>query len=877
MHDHAPNGYFAQDLIIFDDLIRGGSVAQGFVIRPPSLTDSSANVKRDMRERIVNWLRQLTEHQRAQCQWRVSSDYRAALEAYDRVTEGTTNPTVKAYRCARSRVLWKKLRERKLRLEECVLFVATKIHTAAPTGATKTGLVKYYESLITQQRTSYDQMLETLRLNMGGDVQVEPMADFDHFVFCWRWANPSRDEEPATNLREIFDPSKSIQELVWNSDISPVAKVAFYQDSHYHQVLTLKNVGAQGTKMGMVTNLTALPFLNYSISVNLTPINPEKEMDREERAMQRLINEQRTKYSAKRDSAITAKDAKIKALNEGETSYWISMIIRAWGQNEAQLGALTTALKNATTSMLGAQVYENSLPSSSLKLYYASFPGWCFSSYNARDIYLESGQVAEILPISASFTGDLMRAEALYEGLNNTLVGVSTFEKSDIPSPQMAVCIGTSGSGKSFQILDLFMQTAPYYQDGFTCIIDDGFSQKPYATAHNATTLYITPDTRLCINYLDTHGLPVSRQHMSAATSLACHMSGVPRDEFERSKRKAMLSQYIADLNYNTFQSWIRKHPEQRDSIQREACAGTLWHSQRMTPDDSLMDAYVALMSGIRNNDPEILEFIQAIPADDVLKFAKSPQTERLIVDYAFSKFTPGEYPTHGQLCQLMLATPREEHDQELVKEMSTMLSSWTRTEGHHGGLFDGTTNVSLTGSVVHFELSGISKDEVELKSAVGILLMSYIRQHIISLPKNVWKRVLYEELIKLLRTLPDASTLLEENYGQLRKYNGWALSAMQQFGGIAGTPVAKILMSNTKMFMLLRQNSRTDTNEIADEISVPLPKSMREAISRYPLTDSQPKDKRFGSFCYYNTSTHPLICGTVRNYQPTITESDSQ
>ncbi len=38
MFEHAPNGHFLQDMIIFGGLRRGGHVAKGFIFEPPDLT-----------------------------------------------------------------------------------------------------------------------------------------------------------------------------------------------------------------------------------------------------------------------------------------------------------------------------------------------------------------------------------------------------------------------------------------------------------------------------------------------------------------------------------------------------------------------------------------------------------------------------------------------------------------------------------------------------------------------------------------------------------------------------------------------------------------------------------------------------------------------
>jgi hypothetical protein len=41
MFEHAPNGRFLQDMIIFGGLRKGGHVAKGFIFEPPDLTGAA--------------------------------------------------------------------------------------------------------------------------------------------------------------------------------------------------------------------------------------------------------------------------------------------------------------------------------------------------------------------------------------------------------------------------------------------------------------------------------------------------------------------------------------------------------------------------------------------------------------------------------------------------------------------------------------------------------------------------------------------------------------------------------------------------------------------------------------------------------------------
>ena len=102
-------------------------------------------------------------------------------------------------------------------------------------------------------------------------------------------------------------------------------------------------------------------------------------------------------------------------------------------------------------------------------------PGWTHSSYRHRELYAEDNYLADLLPISATFTGALAQAEAIYDGSHRNLVGVSTQTGG---SPQHAVVLGMTGAGKSEAMHDLLLQTAAHFD--YTFIVEEGFSYKRF-------------------------------------------------------------------------------------------------------------------------------------------------------------------------------------------------------------------------------------------------------------------------------------------------------------------------------------------------------------------------------------------------------------
>jgi hypothetical protein len=127
-------------------------------------------------------------------------------------------------------------------------------------------------------------------------------------------------------------------------------------------------------------------------------------------------------------AAMQKKGQKISRLMSNEVlPYQAQFIIRCWDQDKAGLRAKLAALRSAITKLNGAKYYDPALPTSKRNYFYASLPGWCWDKYDDFSHYIEDANLANLLPVSATPTGDLAEAEAIYDGANGNLVGVKTF------------------------------------------------------------------------------------------------------------------------------------------------------------------------------------------------------------------------------------------------------------------------------------------------------------------------------------------------------------------------------------------------------------------------------------------------------------------
>src|ERR1019366_6566940 len=127
MNSTPPNGFFAEGLMIFGPLEKGGFASKGFVLQPPDLRGASIAHLNAYQDKVRALLAQLNEGMRAQFQWLGNSDYLADLTAFGRAAEKVAHPRIKRTLLRRWEFLWKKMHARELRREYLVLFLSVPI------------------------------------------------------------------------------------------------------------------------------------------------------------------------------------------------------------------------------------------------------------------------------------------------------------------------------------------------------------------------------------------------------------------------------------------------------------------------------------------------------------------------------------------------------------------------------------------------------------------------------------------------------------------------------------------------------------------------------------------------------------------------------
>jgi hypothetical protein len=66
MFESSPNGYFINDLLVFNSLNAGGYVAKGFFVESPDMTNAQPTELNQFQDQLSLLLASLTEQQRLQ-------------------------------------------------------------------------------------------------------------------------------------------------------------------------------------------------------------------------------------------------------------------------------------------------------------------------------------------------------------------------------------------------------------------------------------------------------------------------------------------------------------------------------------------------------------------------------------------------------------------------------------------------------------------------------------------------------------------------------------------------------------------------------------------------------------------------------------------
>ncbi len=205
--------------------------------------------------------------------------------AYKTVTDERCEPDSWAAitRNERFNRYWRAMQAGQLRREKLVLFLSKRIAVeSSRCGEPGQLLADHYRRILTQYHEAFDQhgrVIASLFEPHGGSG-LRSMSTEDLFRYYAIFFNPSylrRDNyDPIGQFtRRGNHPSK----LLASGRAGRAKAFGFFADGYYHNLVILKR-RPQRTRRGIFWALTSLPFLDYSITVNLYPQNIRREINR---------------------------------------------------------------------------------------------------------------------------------------------------------------------------------------------------------------------------------------------------------------------------------------------------------------------------------------------------------------------------------------------------------------------------------------------------------------------------------------------------------------------------------------------------------------------------------------------------------------------
>jgi type IV secretion system protein TrbE len=863
-----PNGFFMNDLLWFGDgASKRTAISRGFIVEPGEISAFSVTQLNDLHERLRILLGILGEEFALQIQWSIDSDYRHELEAYQRETlklrrqdpiHGQFGVLIRAERYERYKAA---MEEGRLRRERLTLFFTRVIDTKVPVAGDK-AVAEYFEALSRKESQALCEFAMGALSRLFSDCRITPMRDRDHFLMYYRFLNTNL-QSTAIDPTDLLDPGYSIQRNCLHGEgiaESADAGVSFKLDCYHHAIFAVRQ-WPRRTFPGIVAALTGMGFQEYSITMNVYPKRVEKVIEKEEQYIQRL---QIDAMSERKQSLVTdmvAKQEKVAELQQGKVIPLNALfVVRLWHRKPEQLAARCASLKNAFISMGGATVHHATIPENARQLFYQTWPGWTYGTYRAFDLPAEDVYLADLIPWSATFTGHLENAEAIYNGARGNLVGIRMRLGN---TPQHGVLFGMTGAGKSVIIADLLAQIG--HRFGFRLIVEEGLSHSVLTQTQGCQPVVVNPDGHLTINYLDTCETPLSPTHLAFSAGLCMLFCGNEGLDGERkAMRHAMIVENLQQLYTDFYNDWIVANEQAAEDLRWRAAAIDRYLKIRMRASHSnFVDAFAAFRDWEVQNTDEAADFVRELPENAVVEFAKSPGTTNLVRDLAFAYFRPEQFPSHSALIEQLLFNPRGgTKEREECDRVGKLLRAWSR-DGEKGRLFDGVSNIRIDGRVAHFELGQIPEHATEMRAAANFLVANYGRQKIITMPRSVPKIAIFEEAARTLE-IPGGVRMVQEYYRQMRKFGCNILAVVQQYDVLRNSEARGAIIGNSKMFLVTSQQSREDAKEIGEALN--LSDKTVETINSYPLPELMDPRERFSAFTYVANDKIRRLVGTVKN-----------
>ena len=845
------------------DLDSRTCLSRGARVEVPDLRSADNRTILDLRRQNAHLLGAVGTSSALQVHWTVEDDFEAALDAYSGRKKAGSRWCRRT--CAVRRAFYEqRLAEGSLRRERVHVYLGRKCEGLS---AADVRSVASCEAYLGQAAAGLDAQLRMLAMvhPLG---RWSPMDSRDHAMHLRKFLNPSLARLFSGGVQEDvggLDESRSIRANCMRSDIEAFSggrgrerASLLHFDGNYHAIFVMREL-PRGTRPGMLLPVLDAVSRGASITLAVRPLPVGGEIDRLRREIDELSAFLSDRRAAGVENDIRLRHGRIDSLLSSVTiPFQLLFAVRVWADTPEAIAAKSLAMRTALQGIDGAEFMQVNNAAQARHLFYETIPGNLGGTYRGWDIYVENHNLADLMPLSSTFTGHLEEAQALYDSPGRSVVGVRLVTPNG--TPQHSIVVGVNGSGKSALLMDLMSQSDcdwayRFYQE-------EGMAFVTQAQLCGMRNLVLRESGECTLNPFDTLGLPMTSATVARVVRTCMKLVGLSRDEDRNRRREGLIGEYVRCHLEDCAEDWKNADEGRWRGLARRALAAERLRAEG----DDFLDGHLALCELERTDPPAAAQFIGSPGEDEVLRHSILPAGCRNTEALAFSRFGPDDYPRFDGLVSLMRHGRMAHHRSAGVAQeldfLSSELAKGLRAGGVVGAFIDGPTNIDVRGAGLHFDTSRLP--DGTLKELAGFVVFDHVRQHILTLPRGSSKVMLLDELRRIL-LIPGATEFVKELLAQMRKYRCVFIGAFQEPSQIDDIDPAltDLLLGQCKQYFLMRQNNADQVRRIARVIG--LPGAAQRAIVAHPLVEHQEGARRASYFTYFSRETAAPVCGTVR------------
>jgi hypothetical protein len=227
-------------------------------------------------------------------------------------------------------------------------------------------------------------------------------------------------------------------------------------------------------------------------------------------------------------------------------------VVRVWADTADGIAAKSLAMRTALQGIDGAEFMQVNNAAQARHLFYETVPGNLGGTYRGWDIYVENHNLADLMPLSSTFTGHLDDAQALYDSPGRSVVGIRLVTPNG--TPQHSIVVGVNGSGKSALLMDLMSQTDcdwayRFYQE-------EGMAFVTQAQLCGMRSLVLRESGDCTLNPFDTLGLPLTSATIARVVRTCMKLVGLSRDEDRNRRREGLIGEYVRSHFEDCAEDW---------------------------------------------------------------------------------------------------------------------------------------------------------------------------------------------------------------------------------------------------------------------------------------------------------------------------------